>query len=251
MKPGRLVPHATTIVCAFAAAMLAGLLLTSVPAGAGIDVQINIGNAPPAPHFVFSARPHERYYSAERIYVVDDPGIGDYDCFRYGGYYWVFSGGYWYRSPSWRGRFVVVHPRYVPTMFYRMPARQWKHRPSGPPAFTNRSGGGSPGLMQRRASGPPQPMNRSGGRPPQLTGQSGGGSPQPMNRSNSRPPQVVRRSDGGPPAGQTRGGSGSVAPVKRSGGSPPGLAKKSGGEPSGHAKKDAKGNDKGGGHGGK
>jgi hypothetical protein len=39
--------------------------------------------------------------------------------------------------------------------------------------------------------------------------------------------------------------------VKRSGGSPPGLAKKSGGEPSGHAKKDAKGNDKGGGHGGK
>ena len=215
MKRSCLVPYATAIGCAFAAAIVAGVLLTSVPARADISVRVDIGSAPPAPHFVFRARPHEQYFPEQRVYIVDDPGIGDYDCFRYGGYYWVFRDGYWYRSAGWRGRFVVVQPRYVPAVFYRVPPTRWKHHPSGPPAFGTGSGG-----------------------PP----------PQPARRGDGRPPQVARPGDSGPPAGQPR--SGSWEPAKKSGG-PPGLAKKSGSGPPGQAKKDAKGKDKGGGRGGK
>ena len=131
-----------TLGCACASATLAGLLFTDVPARAAIDVQIIIGNAPPPPHFMFRQRPRERYYSDDRIYVIEDPGVGDNDCFRYAGYYWVFNDGYWYRSPSWRGHFRVVEPRYVPAAFYRMPAARWKHQPSGPPGQVRRGEGG-------------------------------------------------------------------------------------------------------------
>lgn len=154
MKRNCPVPHVTAIGCAFAAAILAGFLFTSVPACADVDVRIDIRNAPSAPHFDFPARPHEQRYRGGRVYVVDDPRVGDYDCFRYGRYYWVFREGYWYRSPSWRGRFVVVHPRYVPTVFYQVPPSHWKHHPSGPPGLMKKSGGGPPGLT-KPDGGPP------------------------------------------------------------------------------------------------
>ncbi len=159
MKSSCLVPRATASGCAFAAAILAGILFTSVPARADVSVRIDIGNAPPPPHFVFRARPHEQFIPDRRVYVVDDPGVGDNDCFRYGGYYWVFRDGYWYRSASWRGRFAVVHPRYVPTVFYQVPPTRWKHHPSGPPGYMNQ-GGGPPGQMKKGDSGPPGHMKK-------------------------------------------------------------------------------------------
>ena len=154
MRASCFVPHAAAIGCAFAAAILAGVLFTSVPARADIDVRIDISNAPPAPHFVFDTRPHERFLPGERVYVVDDPRFADYDCFRYGGYYWVFREGYWYRARNWRSRFVVVNPRHVPTVFYRMSPTHWKHHPSGPPGLTKKSGGGPQGQVKKGAKNP-------------------------------------------------------------------------------------------------
>jgi hypothetical protein len=173
MKRNCLMPQATAIGGAFAAVILAGVLFTSVPVRADIDVRINIGNAPPAPRLVFQARPHERFYPGQGIYVVDDPRMGDYDCFRYGGFYWMFRDGYWYRSPSWRSRFVVIHPRYVPAVFYQMPPTRWKHHPNGPPDLTGRrpsvpqrdmreSGPRPPGLAKKGVSGPPGHANKGG-----------------------------------------------------------------------------------------
>ncbi|HET7225489.1 MAG TPA: hypothetical protein VFK69_07205 [Candidatus Eisenbacteria bacterium] len=155
-------------------AMLAGVVFTSIPVHADISVRIDIGNAPPPPRFVFRARPHEQYFPDQRVYLVDDPRIGDDDCFRYGGYYWLFHDGYWYRSRSWRGRFVVIEPRYVPAVFYRVPPTRWKHHPSGPPSYVNQNarrsrgmdqGGGPPGQM--KAGGPPGQMKKGGGPPGQ------------------------------------------------------------------------------------
>jgi hypothetical protein len=160
MKGNGFVPQASVIGCAFAAVILAGILFAGVPARADTDVRISIGDAPPAPHFVFRARPHERLFPGERVYVVDDPGIGDNDCFRYGGYYWVFREGYWYRSASWRRRFVVVHPSHVPAVFYQMPATRWKHHPSGPPGLSRKSGGGPPGQVKKSDGGPPGPKQQ-------------------------------------------------------------------------------------------
>jgi hypothetical protein len=162
MKGNGFVPRAGAMGCALAAAVLAGILFAGVPARADIDVRISIGDAPPAPHFVLRARPHERFLSRERVYVVDDPGFGDNDCFRYGGFYWVFREGYWYRSASWRRRFVVVHPRYVPTVFYQMPPTHWKHHPSGPPGLMKKRGGGPPGQMNKGDGGPPGQTKKGG-----------------------------------------------------------------------------------------
>jgi hypothetical protein len=195
-----LVPRASAIGCAFATAILAGVLFTGVPARADIDVRINIGNAPPAPHLVFRVRPHERFYPGEGVYVVDDPGVGDSDCFRYGGYYWVFRDGYWYRAPNWRGRFLVVHPRYVPAVFYRMPPTRWKHHPSGPPGHMNQ--GGPPGRMDQGRGGPPAHVDQGRGGPPAHMDQGRGGPPGPTNK-------------GGPPGLTKKGGSGSQGPAKR------------------------------------
>ena len=160
MKDNCFVPQTNAIGCAFTAAILAGILFAGVPARADIDVRISIGDAPPAPHLVIRARPHERLFPGERVYVVDDPSIGDNDCFRYGGFYWVFREGYWYRSASWRRPFVVVHPRYVPTVFYQMPPRRWKHHPSGPPGLMKKSGSGPPGQVKKGDDGPPRSMKK-------------------------------------------------------------------------------------------
>ena len=160
MKRSNLVPYATAIGCVFAAAILAGSSFTSVAARTDIDVRIDISNAPPAPRLIFHARPREQFVPGQRVYVVNDPGAGDYDCFRYGGYYWVFREGYWYRSATWRSRFKVVNPRYVPAVFYQVPPTHWKHHPSGPPGLSNR--GGPPGL-NKQGGGPPG-LNKQGGK---------------------------------------------------------------------------------------
>jgi hypothetical protein len=173
MKRTYLAPHASAFACAFAAAILAGALFGSAPARADISVHIDIGNAPPPPSIVFRVRPHEQIYPGERVYVVDDPGVGDNDCFRYGGYYWVFRDGYWYRSPSWRSRFRVVHPRYVPSVFYRMPPARWKHRPVGPPGLMKKEGGMPPGQLKKQGGGPPGQTKKG----EKDRGKPGGGSP--------------------------------------------------------------------------
>jgi hypothetical protein len=152
MKPLGFARHILAVTGMLA---LAGLPLAATPAHAGIDVRIDIGNAPPAPQLVFRAHPHEQFDADDHVWVVDDPAVGDNDCFRYGGYYWMFRDGYWYRAAHWRRRFVVVQPRYVPEVFYRMPERHWKHRPSGPPGLAMRRGGMPPGQARRDGDLPP------------------------------------------------------------------------------------------------
>jgi len=159
-----LLPRAAAVGGVLAAAILAGVLLGSTPARAEFSVRVDIGNAPPAPHVVFRYRPHEVFYPDQRVYIVDDPEVGDYDCFRYGGYYWMFDNGYWYRSPRWGGRFMVVHPRYVPQAFYRMPPGRWKHHPGMPPGQMKKAGYGNGRHGDGRQGDDRQGDNRRGGR---------------------------------------------------------------------------------------
>jgi len=112
------------------AGLLAGTLALHGAARADIDVRLDLGNAPPAPNFYFHAPPHRVYDSTSGVYVLDDADVGDMDAFQYGGYYWVFNDGFWYRSSDWRGGFEVVQPQYVPTQLYSVPADEWKHHPS-------------------------------------------------------------------------------------------------------------------------
>jgi hypothetical protein len=227
---------AKAIWYALAGALLATCLFSIQPARADVEVQINIGNAPPPPRFVFESRPHERFYRGEGVYVVDDPRIGDYDVFRYRGYYWVFYDGYWYRARYWRGPFVVIHPRYVPTTFYRMPPTRWKHHPAGPPRYDRQDRqdrGNPPGHMPPGRATPPVRVPPGSGNPPGHMQPDRGNPPGHMQLGRENPP---------PPA-HVQPGRGTAPGHDQKGNTPPGQKKK--GE-KGNDKGNDKGTDKGG-----
>jgi hypothetical protein len=137
----------------------------------------------------FRTRPHERLYAGESVYIVNDPDIGDFDCFRYGGYYWVFRDGYWYRSTSWRGHFMVIAPNYVPAVFYRMPPARWKHRPSGPPV-----------RMMQPLRGPAPRMPQGGRGPHALMAPPDHGPAGHMGQPHRGPMDRMQQQRGQPPA---------------------------------------------------
>ncbi len=66
------------------------------------------------------------------VYVVTDPSIR-YDMFQYGPSWYMYSGGYWYRAPSYRGPFAAVDVRQVPRPIMQVPPGRWKNHPHGGP----------------------------------------------------------------------------------------------------------------------
>ena len=98
-----------------------------------IDIGVTIGNAPPPPVVVYRQEPRWVMVPRERVYVVHDDRLG-YDYFRYGGSFYIFNSGYWYRGRSWRGPFTAVEERVVPRPIFTMSEREyhWRHHPGGP-----------------------------------------------------------------------------------------------------------------------
>ena len=62
------------------------------------------------PAYAYGADPSLEYVSPG-VEVVDDL---DYPCFFSDGFYWMYDGGFWYRSRNWRGGWVGVGGAYVP-----------------------------------------------------------------------------------------------------------------------------------------
>jgi hypothetical protein len=54
-----------------------------------------------------------------------------YDMFRYGNNYYVYNNNRWYRSRQWRGNFVSIEDRSVPTELSRVPRDHWHNYPQG------------------------------------------------------------------------------------------------------------------------
>jgi len=99
--------------------------------------EIGIGNAPPPPRVVFRAEPRWVMVPQSRVTIIEeDPG---YDMFRYGGWYYVCNGGYWYRAHGYRGPFAVVDVRSVPRPVFDVPAERWHHRWHAMPAPARRA----------------------------------------------------------------------------------------------------------------
>jgi hypothetical protein len=104
--------------------------------------EVGVTNAPPPPRIYFESRPAVVAQLPGGVYVVD---VGGYDCdmFRYGGYWYVFQAGYWYRSGSYRGPYRVVDVRSVPSRVIGVPAKHWRHHPhGGPPGQKKKHGRG-------------------------------------------------------------------------------------------------------------
>jgi len=120
------------------------LIAASLPAWAASNTLmgfvVGVREAPPPPRVILLARPQVVVVPGTSVYVVENPS---YDVFRYGSSFYVMSDGYWYRSRSGSGPFVVVDVRSVPRPILRVPGSHWKHHPhGGPPGQMKKAGHG-------------------------------------------------------------------------------------------------------------
>jgi hypothetical protein len=99
---------------------------------------IGVTNAPPPPSIAFRTQPQAVTVAQTKVVIVDDDAFG-WDMFRYGGSWYLYSNGFWYRAASYRGPFRCVDVRVVPTVVLRIPPERWRNHPhGGPPGQTKR-----------------------------------------------------------------------------------------------------------------
>jgi hypothetical protein len=96
----------------------------------------------------YGNRPHWAGIDGTRIEMVSAAERPNYDVFRYGGNYYVYSNDRWYRSSRESGQFMMIDDRSVPTEFSRLPRENWRSYPSG---WENR--GNSRGWQQGNGRG--------------------------------------------------------------------------------------------------
>jgi hypothetical protein len=116
----------------FAGLLLIAAFAVSGCAPMGMSASLQVRSAPPPPAFEFKSEPRFNYLSDLRISVIADDSFG-YDMFSSGGSFYVYSGGYWYRSQSARGPFVAVEARRVPRQIFNVDDNQyrWRSHPEG------------------------------------------------------------------------------------------------------------------------
>ena len=89
-----------------------------------VGFAVDIRNAPAPPPIHWDRRPMLREVGRSSVYVVDDP---DYDVFLYGGVYYTYSSGYWYRADDDRSSFYAIERSSVPRPVLSVPSRNWRH----------------------------------------------------------------------------------------------------------------------------
>lgn len=114
--------------------LLALLLGSAAPALAETraGVQVHLGDAPPPPVIEVRVAPQLVLVPNTRVRVVSDTRWDD-DCFHYGGWWWMWHRGWWYRARDWHGPYVVTETRRVPAAIVAVPAKHWKRHPHGGP----------------------------------------------------------------------------------------------------------------------
>jgi hypothetical protein len=87
--------------------------------GSSVSFQVNFGRQP-------------RWTSVRgtRVYMIRG-SRPEYDMFRYGNNYYVYSNDQWYMCRTARGNYVAINDRYVPNELYRVPRHEWRNYPSG------------------------------------------------------------------------------------------------------------------------
>jgi hypothetical protein len=108
-------------------------LLAAAPAGAQVQVHVDIGfHLPAPPHLVVVPQvPAVQYVPAPAA-----PG----NLFLYAGQYWAFTDGGWYVSSGYDGPWIAVAPQFVPrpvllvpVRYYHVPPGHWKKWDRGRP----------------------------------------------------------------------------------------------------------------------
>jgi len=83
----------------------------------------------------FGSQPRWVAVPGTRVREVRLAQAPDYDMFRYGGVYYVYSNDQWYMSRRPQGRFFLIDDSQVPRELYIIPRDHWRHYP---PAWGNR-----------------------------------------------------------------------------------------------------------------
>ena len=91
---------------------------------------MGVTNAPAPPVLVFHAAPRVVVVPETRVYRVMCESC-DADVFRFGGTWYAYSGGFWYRAEEPNGPYRVVDARNVPRAVLFVPPGHWKHHPQG------------------------------------------------------------------------------------------------------------------------
>lgn len=134
---------ATTVALATAVVLATALSGDPTPARAEVSADINIRlGSRPAPVVVFEEEPEVVLVPRSRVYYVEHRG---YDLYRYGRYWYINDGGYWFRAAGYRGPFVGIELRHVPRSITVVPDRYRRH-----PIHPSHPHGGPPGQLKNQ-----------------------------------------------------------------------------------------------------
>jgi hypothetical protein len=98
----------------------------------------------------FGSAPHWSPISGTRVEVIPYSERPDYDVFRYGGSYYVYSDNRWYMSTRESGQFTFVEDRAVPSELSTVPREHWRNYP---PAWGKNGGNNGNGPGNSRGKG--------------------------------------------------------------------------------------------------
>ena len=118
-------------------ALAATFVLSAAPAPAGasdrVSVRVPSNDAPRPPR---ARQSRVKLVLGTGVYVVTDPI--DHDVFRYAGYWYLFSNGYWFRARSYSGAFARWDARRIPRAVMNVPASYWRHPAPAPTSIARR-----------------------------------------------------------------------------------------------------------------
>ncbi len=115
-------------IAGIALAIAIGAFASAAPAAAFLPITITMG-APAPPTIVFHEEPRWVVVPRSRVYVVEEEDRPAYDVFRYGGWFYIYNDGWWYRSGHWNGPFIAMRQELVPNAVMVVPERHWRHPP--------------------------------------------------------------------------------------------------------------------------
>ena len=118
-------------------ALASALALTQMSqptTASAVDVNVRFGTGHT---FYFDEDPALTLIPESRVYYVSGP---DYEMYRYGGYYYVTNGGYWYRARSARGPFQRIGYGTIPRQVVQVPVTYHRYsvKPNGRDPWANR-----------------------------------------------------------------------------------------------------------------
>lgn len=119
---------AASLVLVLSLAACAPVYYSDRPARTYMGFSVGIESAPPPPPIVFRSEPSFFLVAGTGVRVVNAPDP-DCDMFQYGGYYYLYNAGYWYRSRSYDGDYVAIEVTRVPRPILQVPERHWRHHP--------------------------------------------------------------------------------------------------------------------------